>query len=104
MTSIRPLLHERKVLEKSVLSTPASISGYKKDASDGSEKRALVNRITTLLQEKITKLDISKIIKEEDHNFLMAELMHDLKRCSTTSHRSCCNALLAMIVKAISQS
>jgi len=97
--AIRPLLHARKVLDKSLSSSVP----IKKNLSEESEKRALLTQITTLLEKKITQLDISEIIEEEGHHVLISDVMESLKSLTISSHVSCCTELLTMIVKAISK-
>lgn len=94
MMSIRPLLRARRELDKSIESITAS--GKKKGTTSLSEKRALLRQISALLQEKISKYDVTA----EDCESLASEVMDDLKKCNSQSHRTCCSALLIMILKA----
>jgi len=100
MMSICPLLRARRELDNSVASLT---KGKKKSASSINEKRAILSRMSVLLQKKITKLDVNDESQVKDHHSTATTVMEELKKCSTPMHHSCCSALLIMMVKGASQ-
>jgi len=110
LLAILPLLRARRSLEKVVLSS-LSLSGGKK-ATGLSEKRALMDRISSLLQKRVCKSrlnGISSLAGEElraardARAELAARVMAEAKKSLSQSHSDCCSLSLILIMKSLPQ-
>ena len=86
--SILPLLHTRKELDKSINKiTSPDVGKRAKTSSSVSEKRALSDQISSLLQVMIPKLQLMKVDAPDLSacNVLTTQLMEEYKKCDTSS-------------------
>lgn len=104
LMSIVPLLRTMKELEKSISNMASSLDGGKKmDNSLMNEKRAILDRISDLLSTKIAKLNLGGSANVESCTALASQVARELKKSTSTSHSSCCNSILAFLIKAVSE-
>jgi DNA polymerase phi len=97
-----PLLQTRRDLEKALEKSSANQLG-KKSAGADSEKRALVERLTSLLKTKLCKIRWSKEIQADSTKIMevATELMNQARRSNSTEQASCCSSSLLALVKTI---
>jgi hypothetical protein len=99
---VSPLLSYRKNLEKSI--TKGSRKG---SDSGGSEKRALLERITSLLKTKIFKTKFASIEWTESFDIsafaseYASTLITQARDIVSTDHRSLCNSGLIAMIRAV---
>jgi hypothetical protein len=75
----------------------------KKSAASDSEKRALLERLTSLLKNKLCKIRWSKESQPQSHDAvdLVRELMSQARKSSSTENSSSCSAALLATLKNI---
>jgi urease gamma subunit len=100
MKMVLPLLQARKDLEKALERSSANQLGKKSAASD-SEKRALLERLTSLLKNKLCKIRWSKGSQNQSDDAvdLLDELMNQARKSISTENLSCCSAALLATLK-----
>jgi len=99
MKLVLPLLQARRDLEKALERSSANELG-KKSAGLDNEKRALQERLTSLLKTKVCKIRWARDLQPEsvDTDELSAELMNQARKSNSAEHASCCSSsLLAML-------
>jgi DNA polymerase phi len=96
-----PMLNHRKNVEKSLNKTNGnrSKSGY-------GEKRALLDRLTSLLKFKICKLKLSSMpIKSSvDSEFalnLVEDILNEARRTNDKNHASCCSSSIIFVLRTV---
>lgn len=101
LDTVLPLLRLRKALERGVLSP-------EKSTEQGlGEKRALLDRVTTILKAKVLKFKHGEDRWPPDMDAtgycseLASKLMNDMKGRITKEHRSCCSSSLAVVVRSV---
>lgn len=100
MKMVLPLLQVRRDLEKALEKSSANQLGKKSVASD-SEKRALLERLTSLLKNKLCKIRWSKEPQppSDDAVDLVRQLMYQARKSSSKENSSCCSAALLAMLK-----
>lgn len=99
---ILPLLRYRGHLERSL----EKASGKLSETGIG-EKRALLERITSILKTKILKAKFSALQWSDSVHVLdfsspiAAKLVAEMKRRASKEHRSCCSVALTALIRAI---
>jgi hypothetical protein len=99
---ILPLLQARKDMEKAIEKASANQLGKKAAVSD-SEKRALVEKLTSLIKTKVCKLKWSrdKQPSSDDVTELSVDLMNQVRKSTSTEHASCCSSSLLTMLKSL---
>jgi urease gamma subunit len=100
MKMVLPLLQARIDLEKKLERASANQLGKKSAASD-SEKRALLERLTSLLKNKLCKIRCSKGSQDQSDDAvgLVDQLMNQARKSSSTENLSCCSVALLATLK-----
>lgn len=104
LQTLVPLLQARRSLEKSLAS---SSSLGKKGMGANNEKRALLDRLTSLLKSRICKLQLSSmsVINSESvtpyASDLSSRLLTEARKSNELGHSSCCSAALIMTLRSI---
>ena len=103
---ILPLLRARHSLERAILSATSS-SGPKKNLGL-SERRALMSRISGLLQKKVCKarmnsIQFKTVEEREAHAELSNKIMCEARKSLSSSHCECCSLCLIQTVKYLPQ-
>ena len=99
---VLPLLQTRRDLEKALEKSSANQLGKKSSGAD-SEKRALVERLTSLLKTKLCKMRWSKEIQADSTKVVevATELMNQARRSISAEQASCCSSSLLALMKTI---
>jgi len=98
-----PILHYRREVEKSISNATERGS----DAASIGEKRALLDRLTSLLKTKVLKMKYNDRRWNESADIvevcsgLASNILDDAKGRVTKEHRSCCSAALVALIRAI---
>jgi hypothetical protein len=98
---VLPILDLRKKIEKSL--TKAAAGGPKSGAG---EKRALFDRLTSLLMHKLCKMRLSSMpikssVDLEYASNLVLEITTEAKRAGNKEHTSCCSSCLVFVLRSI---
>jgi len=95
--SIVPILRSRKAIEKSIASSTST--NTKKSLS---EKKALLDRLTVLVKDKISKFRISA--NESSEELVLkasSDIYEEMKRSLSLAHCSCCSVALITTLRCI---
>jgi hypothetical protein len=95
-----PLLRLRKSLDKSLALSSSSNLGKKGGADN--EKKALLEKVTSLLKSKVCKARIAKHVDRELVLGIAEELMDELRRSTSAEYASCCSACELAAIKSLS--
>ena len=93
---ILPLLTTRRKLEKSLLS---GVKVGKKAGASDSEKRALVEKLTSLMKTKLFKLKTFPEIGVLEFSKLLSDIMDETRKADTDGQLSCCSSALIALCK-----
>ena len=96
--SIVPILRSRKTIEKSIASSTST--NTKKSLS---EKKALLDRLTALVKDKISKFRIGA--NESSQELVLkasSDIYEEMKRSLSLAHCSCCSVALITTLRCIS--
>jgi DNA polymerase phi len=93
---ILPLLRSRTELHKSINSL-----SIEKKGSSIAEKRNLMEKITSLIENKICKINLDGTANIEGCKVLADQVIIEMKRAQNTDHSKCCSAILILINKAV---
>jgi len=102
LMSLLPLLRSRRVLEKTVLSPPDEKKGHVLL----SEKKALMEHLTSLLKNKICKTRATAMGSTNGQSIVdiaMEDVFCEARRSLSAAHCQCCSASLVLILKALPQ-
>ncbi len=99
LMTILPLLRTRTILLKSVISSENSLSP--KSTNCIAEKRALMDRITSFLANKICKTTFTEKTNFDACQTLSKQIIIELKSVSNTDHCKLCSSLLVLVVKSV---
>jgi hypothetical protein len=98
---VLPMLKHRKKTEKSLekLDESRSKSGH-------GEKKALLDRLTSLLKLKICKLKLSSMpiessIDVEPASKLVEDILTELRSTTSKEHASCCSSAIVLVLRTI---
>lgn len=96
---VAPMLQQRKYVEKSMSKVIESGS-----RTTQGEKRSLLDRLTTLLQQKICKLRLATLSStstpsETAISNLVATIISELKRAGSKDQMSCCTSSLVLVLR-----
>ena len=102
LSIIIPMLQVRRKLEKSLSSDRQT----KADKSFSSEKNAVIDRLTSILKEKVCKCITVPSGESKDKEELISkvssQVYDELKGSISPIHRSCCSCLLISFIRAVS--
>jgi len=99
LMTIIPLLRSRTILLKSLNSVSTSMSGKK--CSSMAEKRVLLDRTSSFLENRVCKLKLDGMANYDACVTLSKQIMHELKSGGNIDHSKCCSSLLIFVVKAV---
>ena len=102
MKLVLPLLQARRDLEKSLERASANQLGKKSTGLDN-EKRALLERLTSLLKTKLCKVRWSRDVQPESTDVvkLSTELMNQARKSNSSDHASCSSLALLALLKSL---
>lgn len=98
LMAILPLLRSRSELVKS-----ASSVTIKKKGSSANDKKALLDKITVLLENKVCKTPLDGMANVESCRTVAEQVMGEIRRIQDAEHCKCCSALLVLLVKAVAK-
>jgi len=91
LMSILPLLRSRTELAKSLSSGKSSQS----------DKKALLDKITVLLESKVAKTNVDGMANLDACKVVADQITIEMKKVQDVEHCKCCSALLVLLVKAV---
>lgn len=94
---ILPLLRTTRQLHRSIIKVNEG-----SDHSSIGDRRALVDKITNLLQGKICKSNLNGTANMESCTTLAENVKVELKKVKNAKYVTCCSSLLALTIKAVS--
>ncbi len=98
LMTILPLLRTRSELVKSVTSAAAE-----RKENCTSEKKAILDKITSLLENKICKTQLDGKANLDACNTVASQVIVEMKKVQNAAHCKCCSCLLVLLVKAVGQ-
>jgi len=93
-----PLLRARRILDKSIQSSKDSIQSSQVGLG---EKRALLDRINSLLRSKVLKVKLPGSADIEGCTTLANKIMEEIQKSPNTTHTSLCSLALVLVIKAV---
>jgi hypothetical protein len=102
---VLPMLKHRKKTEKS-LEKSNEKSNENRSKSGHGEKKALLDRLTSLLKLKICKLKLSSMpiessIDVESASKLVEDILTELRHTTSKEHVSCCSSAIVFVLRTI---
>lgn len=94
LMTLLPLLRSRTELAKSVLSDKAHDVSY-------SDKKALLDKITDLIEHKICKTHLDGRANLDACRVVAEQITIELRKVQDIEHCKCCSALFVLLVKAV---
>ena len=96
---VLPMLNHRKQIEKALMKSDGSKSG-------AGEKKALLERLTSLLRHKLCKMRLSSMPLEsppdlEYVSYLVSQIIQEARRSSNREHLSCCSSCLVFVLRSV---
>mmetsp|Transcript_26163 Transcript_26163/g.39211 ORF Transcript_26163/g.39211 Transcript_26163/m.39211 type:complete len:1332 (-) Transcript_26163:224-4219(-) len=101
LMTILPLLRTRTILLKSVLASENSLS--QKSTNCVAEKRVLIDRITSFLENKIGKTHVVEKMNFDACQTLSKQIIIELNSVSSADHCKLCSSLLVLVVKSVGE-
>merc|ERR1711971_1341293 len=96
---VLPMLNHRKKVEKSLMKSDGPKSG-------AGEKKALLERLTSLIAHKLCKMRLSSMPLESPADLeyvssLVSQIILEARRSGNKEHTSCCSSCLVFVLRSV---